>query len=61
MYGGQKFRKDSEVARWGSSWRCVRPACRGRMKISVGRDGALVESTTFYRRVVGSAPALAVT
>ena len=28
---------------------------------AVGRDGALVESTTFNRRVVGSTPALAVT
>ena len=27
----------------------------------VGRDGALVESITFNRRVVGSTPALAVT
>ena len=29
--------------------------------IFVGRDGALVESITFNRRVVGSTPALAVT
>src|SRR6218665_1140923 len=35
IYGGQKFRKDSELAGGGSSWRCVKPACRGRMKIDV--------------------------
>ena len=34
IYEGQKFRKDSELAGGGSSWRCVKPACRGRMKIS---------------------------
>jgi len=31
------------------------------IQCSVGRDGALVESITFNRRVVGSTPALAVT
>ena len=30
-------------------------------KDDVGRDGALVESITFNRRVVGSTPALAAT
>src|SRR6218665_2773727 len=34
IFGGQKFIKNSELARGGSSWRCVKPACRGRMKIS---------------------------
>src|SRR6218665_3963993 len=34
IYGGQIFRKDSELTGGGSSWRCVKPACRGRMKIS---------------------------
>src|SRR6218665_978406 len=43
IYGGQKFRKDSELAGEGSSWRCVKPACRGRMKI--GEDDKVLSST----------------
>src|SRR6218665_3754617 len=43
IYGGQKFRKDSELAGGGSSWRCVKPACRGRMKI--GEDDKVLSST----------------
>ena len=43
IYGGQKFRKDSELARGGASWRCVKPACRGRMKI--GEDDKVLSST----------------
>jgi len=43
IYGGQKFRKDSDLAGGGSSWRCVKPACRGRMKISV--DDEVFSST----------------
>src|SRR6218665_3032637 len=35
IYGGQKFRKDSDLAGGGAAWRGVKPACRGRMKISV--------------------------
>src|SRR6218665_3123400 len=43
IYGGHKFRKDSELAGGGSSWRCVKPACRGRMKI--GEDDKVLSST----------------
>src|SRR6218665_4022864 len=43
IYGGQKFRKDSELAGGGSSWRCVRAACRGRMKID--EDDKVLSST----------------
>src|SRR6218665_2701911 len=43
IYGGQKFRKDSELAGGGSSWRCVKPACRRRMKI--GEDDKILSST----------------
>src|SRR6218665_23698 len=43
IYEGQKFRKDSELAGGGSSWRCVKPACRGRMKI--GEDDKVLSST----------------
>src|SRR6218665_579720 len=43
IYGGQKFRKDSELAGGGSSWRCVKPACRGRMKIV--EDDKVLSST----------------
>ena len=43
IYGGQKFRKDGELARGGASWRCVKPACRGRMKI--GEDDKVLSST----------------
>ena len=35
--------------------------CNARFHICVGDGGALVESFTFNRRVVGSTPALAVT
>jgi len=44
IYGGQKFRKDSELA--GGIWRCVTPACRGRMKI--GEDDKVLSSTEHY-------------
>src|SRR6218665_3312855 len=43
IYGEQKFRKDSELAGGGSFWRCVKPACRGRMKI--GEDDKVLSST----------------
>src|SRR6218665_151667 len=43
IYGGQKFRKDSEQARGGASWSCVKPACRGRMKI--GDDDKVLSLT----------------
>src|SRR6218665_2123290 len=43
IYEGQKFRKDSELAGGGSSWRCGKPACRGRMKI--GEDDKVLSST----------------
>src|SRR6218665_3057571 len=43
IYGGQKFRKDSELAGGGPSWGCVKPACRGRMKI--GEDDKVLSST----------------
>ena len=43
IYEGQKFRKDSELAGGGSSWRCVKPACRGRMKI--GEDDKVLSAT----------------
>src|SRR6218665_946746 len=43
IYGEHKFRKDSELAGGGSSWRCVKPACRGRMKI--GEDDKVLSST----------------
>src|SRR6218665_674362 len=43
VYGGQTFRKDSELARGGASWRCVKPACRGRMKI--GKDDKVLSLT----------------
>src|SRR6218665_572326 len=42
IYGGQKFRKDSELAGGGSSWRCVKPACGGRRKI--GEDDKVLSS-----------------
>src|SRR6218665_1954685 len=43
IYGEQKFRKDSELAGGGSSWRCVKPACRGGMKID--EDDKVLAST----------------
>src|SRR6218665_1770693 len=43
IYGGQKFRKDRELAGGGSSWRFVKPACRGRMKID--EDDKVLSST----------------
>src|SRR6218665_3183516 len=43
IYGGQKFRKDRELAGGGSSWRCIKLACRWRMKIS--EDDKVLSST----------------
>ena len=43
IYGGHKFRKDSDLAGGGSSWRCVKLACRGRMMID--EDDKVFSST----------------
>src|SRR6218665_1446268 len=36
--GGQKYRKDSDLVGNITSWRCVRSACRGRLKIGVNNE-----------------------
>jgi len=36
--GGQKYRKDSDLVGNITSWRCVRSACRGRLKIGVNDE-----------------------
>jgi len=35
---GHRYRKDKDLAWGSSSWMCLRPACRGRMKISVNDE-----------------------
>ena len=43
IYGGYRYRKDVDLAGGGSSFRCLRSACRGRMKIDV--DDKVLSST----------------
>src|SRR6218665_1164773 len=40
---GYRYRKDADIAGGGSSFRCLRAACRGRMKIDV--DDKVLSST----------------
>src|SRR6218665_2079637 len=40
---GYRYRKDADLAGGGSSFRCLRAACRGRMKIDV--DDKVLSST----------------
>src|SRR6218665_737786 len=43
IYGGYRYRKDADLAGGGSSFRCLRSACRGRMKID--KDDKALSST----------------
>src|SRR6218665_3991951 len=43
IYDGYRYMKDADLAGGGSSFRCFRAACRGRMKINV--DDKVLSST----------------
>ena len=43
IYDGYRYRKDADLAGGGSSFRCLRSACRGRMKID--EDDKVLSST----------------
>ena len=63
-YESKELENTEELLRtveWRKRWKIVIDLHDGYTCIIVGHGGALVESTAFNRRVVGSTPALAAT